>query len=87
MSLFDDNTIITPELIEQIAPDHERSSCSDEAPSNWYQNGLGFVRCIRCSLQRHAGEPISSLPVRITVQVHQAPKTVERVVHEVIRDE
>lgn len=86
MKLFDEDTLITRELVDLIAPEHGRTSCSDEDPSNWYQNGQGYVRCIRCSLLKHLDEPISALPVHLHISVDQTPKTVAKVVHEIVRD-
>jgi len=39
------------EFIDEIAPKHGRTSCSDEdLNGNQYPNEMGYVRCVRCAL-------------------------------------
>jgi len=65
--------ILTREMVDFIAPEHSRISCSDENPSNFHggwngkynvNNGekdIDYPRCVRCYLLKHIGEETSSL--------------------------
>lgn len=36
--------------INELAPEHQRTSCSDEKSNgNQYFNEMGYVRCVRCA--------------------------------------
>lgn len=42
---------LTPEVIAALAPDHERSSCSDmNIVNGWGSHSSGSPRCLRCAL-------------------------------------
>lgn len=38
------------ELVDEIAPKHDRTSCSDADLSNADPNSQGYSRCVRCCL-------------------------------------
>ncbi len=42
---------LTPEVLKALAPEHERTSCSDEDLINgWGSHSSGTARCLRCAL-------------------------------------
>lgn len=42
---------LTPEVVAALAPDHERSSCSDlNRVNGWGSHSSGCPRCLRCAL-------------------------------------
>lgn len=44
------NPMTAKELIDIIAPAHDRTSCADENLTNHYANDQGHYRCARCVL-------------------------------------
>ena len=41
---------LTPELVNVLAPEHGRSSCSDTNIENGFRSGKRVPRCTRCAL-------------------------------------
>ena len=78
---------ITKEWVDQITPEHDRISCSDENMSNGYgsilpsfdiHTGLHEVRyprCNRCYLLDNIGCDTDDLDFKIRVDVILKPKT------------
>lgn len=41
---------MTKDEINELAPNHDRTSCSDkDSKGNEYYNEMGYVRCVRCA--------------------------------------
>ncbi len=71
--------IITIDVVNAIAPEHGRTSCSDEDRANAYGgwNGkynpdtgkkqISYPRCIRCFLLEHLGEDLNDLEFELSV--------------------
>lgn len=64
---------LTPQRIDQLAPTHGRTSCSDAEPNgNYYAPEHGHPRCLRCAL-RYLAENDGYGPygenVKLTVKV------------------
>lgn len=57
-----DDFILTKELVDLIAPTHQRSSCSDEDPNNYKLNFNNHWRCVRCDMlyRLELEEPITT---------------------------
>ena len=49
--------VLTREVVDAFAPEHDRSSCSDETINNsGYLISTSLPRCVRCELLRAAQE-------------------------------
>lgn len=40
---------MTLDDVNELVPNHDRTSCSDENLANAYPNNMGYVRCVRCA--------------------------------------
>lgn len=61
------NMTLTYKRIMLMAPEHEYSSCSDSDPCNAYDGSRNIpiedceIKCTRCYLVKHLGQPIRNL--------------------------
>jgi hypothetical protein len=50
-------TVLTEQVIAALAPEHERTSCSDDELMNgWGSHSSGGARCLRCALLEGVSE-------------------------------
>lgn len=67
--------MLTLEMVEFLAPEHNRTSCSDEnSNGNEFANEHGYPRCTRCALRalvaNHGKDPYGQKAViRVSVEV------------------
>jgi hypothetical protein len=55
------------DFVNEIAPSHTRTSCSDEnSNGNEYFNEMGYPRCVRCALLYRLKEGIFPYDARVT---------------------
>ncbi len=69
--------ILTKDAVDAMAPEHERTSCTDEGRENAFGGWSGeydrhtgnkeirFPRCVRCYLLDHLGEDTKNLEFKI----------------------
>lgn len=68
-------TMTIREFVDVLAPNHGRTSCSDEESNgNEYFNEMGFPRCVRCALLHYVqngewphGASVSEISIRFAV--------------------
>jgi hypothetical protein len=66
--------IVTIDAIELFAPEHDRTSCSDDDPSNGlssaYHHGRTAPRCTRCALLEIVLHEGGHVPEGFTLRGH-----------------
>jgi hypothetical protein len=56
--------------LDEIAPEHERTSCDDGNLANAYPNTEGYIRCLRCALLRADDPAYKGRDAVITIEVY-----------------
>lgn len=61
--------ILTMGVIDMLAPQHDRTSCTDEHTflENAYKNDMGYPRCTRCYFMLNAGMDTAKLDMGIVI--------------------
>lgn len=59
-------------VLLHLVPEHERTSCSDELPMNWYttEGRRGHPRCMRCALLRTMADRAWPYSAGVTVELN-----------------